>query len=82
MKYKKRCLLFGSSGGGFASLNVSRFMNSKAIVLCINPQTNIFKFNYKMANNYFKIVHGEIITNDKNKEKLLQCSNRITPKCF
>lgn len=48
-------VFFGSSGGGFATLAVSRFFPS-SLALAVNPQTSLGRY-YKSASNRF-MTHG------------------------
>lgn len=50
-------ITYGSSGGGFASLRFSTFLNVRASV-AINPQTNIAKYKSYHPDLYFKEIFG------------------------
>lgn len=53
----KHVVFFGSSGGGFAALEMAhRFPNSLA--LAMNPQTRITEFFPRIVSNYFNIAWG------------------------
>jgi len=53
---KLKPILFGGSGGGFASLVLSKLMQSQSIVLAMNPQTDIFKWNQNDLKKLCSIV--------------------------
>ncbi|ETF04726.1 hypothetical protein W822_04215 [Advenella kashmirensis W13003] len=50
--YKARLIIFGGSGGGFASLAISHFLKSEATLVVFNPQTSISKYSYEFAHDY------------------------------
>lgn len=50
--YKARLIIFGGSGGGFASLAISHFLKSEATLVVFNPQTSISKYSYEFARDY------------------------------
>lgn len=56
----ERSIFFGGSGGGFASLYYSRFMNN-SMALVWNPQVNISNYpagKYSVVNSYSKVSFG------------------------
>ena len=54
-KTKKKLILCGGSGGGYAALNIHAHMKNKNKVKSFvwNPQTDITKYNDKVLQNYF-----------------------------
>jgi hypothetical protein len=54
-----RALLIGSSGGGFAALQVASYMES-ADVLAFNPQTSIDKYFERLRERALRAVFGEL----------------------
>lgn len=51
-KYKAKLLLFGGSGGGFASLAIASQLKTEATLLVSNPQTSISNYLYDVVKNY------------------------------
>lgn len=49
-------VLFGGSGGGFASLAVSSLMKSGVSVLVWNPQVQIERYNNKFVESYIRLA--------------------------
>jgi hypothetical protein len=43
-KLEKKVVMFGGSGGGFASIALSLKMNTDATIVAMNPQTNIIEY--------------------------------------
>ena len=43
-KLEKKVVMFGGSGGGFASIALSLKMNTDATIIAMNPQTNIIEY--------------------------------------
>ena len=43
-KLEKKVVMFGGSGGGFASIALSLKMNTDATIIAMNPQTNIIEW--------------------------------------
>ena len=64
-------ILFGGSGGGFASIVISKLMNLPSKVLAMNPQTSVMDWYDNPLRNLFTKVWN---CNDKEKfrEKLLE----------
>ena len=56
MSYSSRLLLFGGSGGGFASLILGTLLKSQTTIAVWNPQTSIGEYNRRMVLNYIKIA--------------------------
>lgn len=53
---RKNVILYGSSGGGFASLRMQDFLPD-ATSVAINPQVTLQKYNKSLVNHYLKICH-------------------------
>lgn len=51
---KNKTILYGGSGGGFASIYYSTYI-PKAIAVAANPQTNILKYYKRLVKKYFDI---------------------------
>lgn len=55
-----RLIVFGGSGGGFASISITSLMKSKVSVLVWNPQTSISKYIEKSVSKYIKFAFPSI----------------------
>jgi hypothetical protein len=53
-KYKTKVVLYGGSGGGFASLLVSSLMHERVNVLVWNPQTSVSQYKFSAVKQYCK----------------------------
>lgn len=51
-KYKSKLILYGGSGGGFASLAIAKFLHSDTTLVVSNPQTSVSKYLYSFARDY------------------------------
>lgn len=54
---RKNVVLYGSSGGGFASLRMQDFLPDVTSV-AINPQVTLQKYNKSLVNRYLKLCHN------------------------
>lgn len=53
---ERKIILYGSSGGGFASLHLGAYMNSGVGVVAINPQTNILEYMPFAVENFLRVT--------------------------
>ncbi|BAJ00593.1 DUF6270 domain-containing protein [Shewanella violacea] len=53
--YNVDLVIFGGSGGGFASLAVAKNIRSKASIFVWNPQTTITKYVYTFVEQYMRV---------------------------
>lgn len=53
-----RLILFGGSGGGFASLAVQTFLNSPSVAFVWNPQTSIARYHANAVRAFARIAWG------------------------
>lgn len=75
-----RPVLFGASGGGFASLSISDRLDVKHSVMVWNPQTSITKYNIKHVVEYVKTAFPskqELLLSAKDDTDLRRISREI-----
>ena len=75
----KDTILYGSSGGGFASFKIASELNN-CLAIAINPQTDILKYHKKFVNEYLKLGYKkdklDLTYSDLNYFSLFDFSNR------
>lgn len=75
-KYNLRPILVGGSGGGFAVLNVSRYLKVDSDLFVWNPQTNITKYIKKHVVNYYNCAFPNVLNKEfENRER--EIGNKI-----
>ena len=57
--FKLSPVLTGGSGGGFASLAISNYLNIQHSIFIWNPQTNISQYHRKFVNEYTNVAFPE-----------------------
>lgn len=53
-KYNARLLIFGASGGGFATLALATLLKCPATIIASNPQTSISQYQFGQVQDYVK----------------------------
>lgn len=61
-------ILYGSSGGGFAALQLASQISNGVVVVCINPQTDIMKYTPRDRDEFLENCFKNI-SNDEIKAK-------------
>lgn len=69
-KYRAKLILYGGSGGGFASLAIAKFLQSDATLIVSNPQTSISKYLYSFARDYVAKAFPSIISEKFGETKI------------
>lgn len=59
-----KLVLFGGSGGGFACLVVSLYMQCPASILVWNPQTSISKYSKRFVEKYLEVAFPNVKVED------------------
>lgn len=79
----KKLILFGGSGGGFASIAVAQLMSQSTKVCVVNPQTQIINYNsehvFKFLETAYDIDYGKYQIRDLDKQQLLYALERYVP---
>lgn len=79
----KKLILFGGSGGGFASIAVAQLMSQPTKVCVANPQTQIINYNaehvFKFLETAYEIDHNKYKIQDFDKKQLLYTLERYVP---
>lgn len=57
-RFGVRLILFGGSGGGFASLSVQSYLDSPSVAFVWNPQTSITEYYAFAVRNFARIAWG------------------------